>query len=355
MLSKDDVLKVLENVNDPDSGKSITELNMVDNVTVDDGNVTVDITFPSADYPRRVKVSSDVKVSIKKLDNVKSVNLNLSPKAPPKSEQQDNKPKKQTSKPKQPQPTIEKFAKRFIAIASGKGGVGKSTITVNLAASLAKMGHKVGVLDADLYGFSVPRMLGVTGQPMATADNKILPLTSKDNIKVISMGFFVDEDEPVVWRGPLLHKAITQFMADVVWEELDFLLIDLPPGTGDATITIAQSTPSAELMVVTTPQASATHVAGRVAKLAERTNMKVIGVIENMSYYEVNGEREYIFGEGGGKQLAKSLSVPFLGEVSLKKSIRESSDNGQPIATEGDSADVSLFKNLAEQIIRMGG
>jgi len=167
------------------------------------------------------------------------------------------------------------------------------------------------------------------------------------------MGFFIDEDEPVIWRGPLLHKAINQFINDVMWDDLDYLLLDLPPGTGDVTLTLAQSIPSAELLVVTTPQATATHVAGRVAKLAERTHLKVIGVIENMAYFESNGKREYIFGQDGGKNLAKQLGVNLLGEIPLRTSIREGSDSGRPVATDGSPDEIATFEKIARQIESM--
>ncbi|RKX26614.1 MAG: hypothetical protein DRP47_07900 [Candidatus Zixiibacteriota bacterium] len=354
MLSKDDVLKALSAINEPDANKTLTELGMVGNTTVEDGNVTVEIIIPSPDYQRKVKVSHDVKAVIEKLADVKSVDVKLNIKNPQQGEQQNKTPDKQHSQSSKSKPTIKQFAKRYIGVASGKGGVGKSTITANLAVALARMGHKVGVLDADVYGFSIPRMLGVTEQPTAV-DNNLVPPRLNDNLQVISMGFFVNEDEPVIWRGPLLHKAITQFMTDVIWDDLDFLLIDLPPGTGDVSITISQALPSAELLVVTTPQATATHVAGRVAKMATRTKLKVIGVIENMSYYENGDQKEYIFGKDGGKQLAQSLNVPLLGEVPLKKSIRESCDNGQPIVTEGNPSEVSLFMDMAEHLVRLGG
>jgi ATP-binding protein involved in chromosome partitioning len=211
------------------------------------------------------------------------------------------------------------------------------------------MGKKVGLLDADVYGFSIPRMLGVHGQP-TIIDDKIVPLRKGDNLQVVSMGFFVNEDDPVIWRGPMLHKAINQFLTDVMWDDLDYLFLDLPPGTGDVTLTIAQAIPAAELLVVTTPQATATHVAGRVAKLAERTHLRVIGVIENMAYFETNGQREYIFGKNGGKELAKRLGVDLLGEIPLQVSIREGADSGRPAALSGDASQIKLFEEIARAI-----
>ena len=195
-------------------------------------------------------------------------------------------------------------------------------------------------------------MLGVEGEP-TVVDEKIVPLKKDDNLSVISMGFFVNEDEPVIWRGPLLHKAINQFLSDVNWGELDFLFLDLPPGTGDVTLTIAQAVPTAELLVVTTPQQTATHVAGRVARLAEKTNLKVIGVIENMAFYQNGEERDYIFGKDGGKQLAANLNANFLGEIPLMTTLREGADNGKPVAVHGSPEQINLFDGIAANIERL--
>jgi ATP-binding protein involved in chromosome partitioning len=209
--------------------------------------------------------------------------------------------------------------------------VGKSSVTVNLACALAADGHRVGVLDADVWGFSVPRMLGVTGKPVGFND-MILPLESH-GVRVISMGFFVPEETPVIWRGPMLHKAIEQFLGDVYWGELDFLLADLPPGTGDVSISLASFLPGAQMLVVTTPQEAARKVAERAGKMAERTNLRPIGVIENMSWFACPhcGERTPIFGEGGGRQAAETLGVPLLGQIPLEPSLRQGGDVGVPI------------------------
>jgi ATP-binding protein involved in chromosome partitioning len=229
-----------------------------------------------------------------------------------------------------------------IAVASGKGGVGKSSVTVNLAAALAAQGQRVGVLDADVWGFSVPRMLGVTGQPVGFND-MILPLESH-GVKVISMGFFVPEETPVIWRGPMLHKAIEQFLGDVYWGELDFLLADLPPGTGDVSISLASFLPGAQMLVVTTPQDAARKVAERAGRMAERTNLRPLGVIENMSFYVCPhcGEKERIFGSGGGQEAATALSVPLLAEVPLTQPLREGGDSGTPIVVSDPEAPASV-------------
>ncbi|MCX6835869.1 MAG: Mrp/NBP35 family ATP-binding protein [candidate division Zixibacteria bacterium] len=348
MLTEQTVMHVLSGIQDPELKKPLTELDMVRYVRIDDGRVEVGITLTVPGCPLKAKISEDVTSGVKLIEGVKSVNVQFDVMTDEQRARLKEKLGMATA-PGQQTASIVKYAKRFIAVSSGKGGVGKSTVTANIAVALARMGKKVGVLDADVYGFSIPRMLGITGQP-TVIDEKIVPLRMGDNLQVVSMGFFIDEDEAVIWRGPLLHKAINQFINDVMWDNLDYLFLDLPPGTGDVTLTIAQSIPSAELLVVTTPQATATHVAGRVAKLAERTNLKVLGVIENMAYYETNGQREYIFGKDGGKNLAKQLGVDLLGEIPLRTSIREGSDSGRPVASEGTPDEIATFEKIARQL-----
>jgi ATP-binding protein involved in chromosome partitioning len=328
--------------------KPLTELDMIKYVNIEGGDVAVGVTLTVPGCPLKQKISSDVTEGVSLIEGVDSVKVEFGVMT---DEQRDRLKEKLGMAPQaEGQPaTIVNFAKRFIAVSSGKGGVGKSTVTSNLATALARMGKKVGLLDADVYGFSIPRMMGVTGQP-TIIDDKIVPLRKGDNIQIVSMGLFIDEDEPVIWRGPLLHQAINQFLTAVLWDDLDYLLLDLPPGTGDVTLTIAQAIPGAELLVVTTPQATATHVAGRVGKLAEKTNMKLIGVIENMAYYEHDGQREYIFGKDGGKELAASLGVDFVGEIPLMTSIREAADSGQPVALDGTPEQVSTFEAIAKVI-----
>ena len=358
MLNKEAVLKVLSGIDDPELKKSFTELEMVNNIEINGSNVTVEILLTVSVCPMQDKIIDDITSGVKQLDGVESVNVEFGV----MNEEQRNRFKEKLGYTVTPSrkgtpegiPVVTKCAKRYIAIASGKGGVGKSTITVNLAAAIARLGYKVGVLDADVYGFSIPRMLGVTGSP-TSENNRLKPISKNDNLQVISMGFFVNEDDPIIWRGPLLHKAINQFLTLVDWDDLDFMFIDLPPGTGDVTLTIAQAIPTAELIVVTTPQATATHVAGRVAKLAERTKLKVIGVVENMAYYEADGDKDYVFGKDGGKELAKDLGVPMLSEIPLKKSIREGGDNGKPPATHGEPDEILLFESLAKSIQKMPG
>lgn len=351
MPTKEQVMHILSGINDPELKKPLTELDMVRFVDVLGGNVRVGITLTVPGCPLKEKITSDVTTGIKLIPGVESVKVEFDVM---NDEQRMRLRQKLGHAPvegRQPV-SIVNFARRFIAVSSGKGGVGKSTVTTNLAMALAGMGKNVGLLDADVYGFSIPRMLGVSGQP-TIIDDKIVPLRKGDNLQVVSMGFFVNEDDPVIWRGPLLHKAVNQFLTDVMWDDLDYLFLDLPPGTGDVTLTIAQAIPSAELLVVTTPQATATHVAGRVAKLAERTKLQVIGVIENMSYYDNNGKRDYIFGRDGGKRLAERLGVPFLGEIPLESSISEGADTGQPVSIDGTPAQIEMFASIARALEKM--
>jgi ATP-binding protein involved in chromosome partitioning len=241
-----------------------------------------------------------------------------------------------------------------VCIGSGKGGVGKSTITANLAAALAEDGKKVGVLDADVWGYSIPRMFGVGGRPAVSAERKILPLESH-GVKIMSIGFFVEEDSAVVWRGPMLHKALTQFLEDVDWGELDFLLVDLPPGTGDVSMTLAQLLPQARFMIVTTPQPTAQKVARRSAEMAHKVDLEVGGVIENMAAFVTpSGERFQLFGEGGGQELADELDVPLLAKVPLTMPLREQSDAGTPLVfTDPDDPAAQAVRQAARGLIAM--
>src|SRR5207253_2644319 len=230
---------------------------------------------------------------------------------------------------------------RVLAIASGKGGVGKSTLTVNLAVALSQLGQRVGVLDADVYGHSIPHMLGVRQKPVVV-DKMIVPPV-KDGLKLMSIGFFLEENSPVMWRGPMLHRALEQFLSDVHWGELDALFVDMPPGTGDVSISLGQLLPRAEAVVVTTPQPLAQEVAVRAALMAQKTNMRVIGVIENMT--------SEVFGTGGGERLAEQMGVPLLGKVPLDARLRECGDRGEPlVAVEPDSIAAQAVWEIADAI-----
>jgi ATP-binding protein involved in chromosome partitioning len=249
---------------------------------------------------------------------------------------------------------------RVIGVSSGKGGVGKSSVTVNVAVALAGAGHSVAILDADVYGFSVPAMLGLAGTPamsggLTMSDGKVQPPTAF-GVRVMSMGFFANEDQPVIWRGPMLHKALEQFLGDVDWGSPDFLLVDMPPGTGDVALSMSQYLPASEVYVVTTPQVAAKRVAQRSAYMARKLNLPLRGVIENMSWFSApDGSRYEIFGSGGGTQLAQELGVPLLGQVPLVAAIREGGDSGQPIVVAEPSSEAAeAFKSIARQIVELG-
>ena len=236
-------------------------------------------------------------------------------------------------------------------IASGKGGVGKSSVTTNLAVALAQRGRDVAVIDADVWGFSIPRMLGVE-HPPAVIDSMLVPPTGAGGVRCISMGFFAKEDQPVIWRGPMLHKALEQFLTDVFWDEPDFLLVDLPPGTGDISLSLAQFLPHAEFYVVTTPQPAAQRVAQRAGFMAQKVNLGIKGVIENMSWFTGDdGKRYELFGAGGGDDLAERLEVPLLGQVPFVTALRAGGDSGHPIVlTEPDSEAAQAFARIAERV-----
>jgi ATP-binding protein involved in chromosome partitioning len=243
---------------------------------------------------------------------------------------------------------------RVVGVASGKGGVGKSSVTVNLAIALARSGHAVGILDADVYGFSVPKMLGGGDHPVVLGD-LVVP-TSVHGVRCLSMGYFVPEDQPVIWRGPMLHKAIEQFVADAWWGRPDFLLVDMPPGTGDVTLSLAQVMPRAEVLVVTTPQSAAERVAQRAAYAARKLKLAVRGVVENMSWFTADdGTRYELFGNGGGAQLAKDLGVPLLGQVPFVPAMREGGDAGTPVTvSDPDSEASAAFSALADRLVALG-
>ena len=342
MVTEEQVREALRNVLDPEIGKPIEDIGMLKAIEVEDGSVRVDVLITIEGCPLKDRITQDVTAAVRPLEGVDRVDVALSP----MSQEQREALVQQLrggQAPAAPQSRIS-FAPStsIIAVASGKGGVGKSSVTVNLAVSLAAEGHRVGVLDADVWGFSVPRMMGVGGKPVGFND-MIMPLESY-GVKIISMGFFVPEETPVIWRGPMLHKAIEQFLGDVYWGDLDFLLCDLPPGTGDVSISLASFLPGASMLVVTTPQEAARKVAERAGKMAERTSLRPIGVIENMSFYVCPhcGERDEIFGAGGGLEAAQTLGVPLLAQVPLMPAMREGGDTGRPIVITDPEAPASV-------------
>jgi ATP-binding protein involved in chromosome partitioning len=334
--SQDAITAALAKVDDPEIRKPITELGMVESVTVGAGGavaVAVLLTVPGC--PMKEQLTRDVTAAVTTVEGVTSVDVRLGVMSD--AQRGELRTKLRGDAPANEIPFAQPGSRtRVYAVASGKGGVGKSSVTVNLAAALAGRGLSVGVLDADIYGFSVPRMLGVTTKP-TQVDQMIMPPIAH-GVKVISIGMFTPGNTAVVWRGPMLHRALQQFLADVFWGDLDVLLMDLPPGTGDIAISVAQLVPSAELLVVTTPQLAAREVAERAGSIALQTHQQIVGVVENMSWLELpDGARMELFGSGGGQAVADSLAtstgtrVPLLGQIPIDQRVREGGDDGDPV------------------------
>ncbi len=352
-VSEEQVRQALRNVLDPEIGRPIEDIGMLSGIHVDDGNVRVDVLITIEGCPLKDRITSDVTQALAPLEGVRSVDVSLSPMSEQQRAELVSKLRGGAAPQQQQRTFFTDGETSVIAVASGKGGVGKSSVTVNLACALAADGYRVGILDADVWGFSVPRMMGVSGQPVGF-NEMILPLESH-GVKVISMGFFVPEETPVIWRGPMLHKAIEQFLGDVYWGDLEFLLCDLPPGTGDVSISLASFLPGASMLVVTTPQEAARKVAERAGKMAERTQLRPIGVIENMSWFVCPhcGERERIFGEGGGQEAADTLGVPLLAQVPLVPDVRHGGDIGAPIVvTDPDSPAGEALRTAGRELAR---
>jgi ATP-binding protein involved in chromosome partitioning len=344
----DQVNRALATVNDPEIRKPITDLGMVKNIDISpDGTVRVDVYLTVAGCPLRDTITRDVTAAVSGIEGVSRVRVELDVMSDEQRKALQTQLRGGKPAPEIPfsQPTS---LTRVYAVASGKGGVGKSSVTVNLAAALAATGAKVGIADADIYGHSVPRMLGVTGLP--TQVEKMIMPPSAHGIKVISIGMFTKGNSPVVWRGPMLHRALQQFLADVYWGDLDVLLLDLPPGTGDMAISVAQLLPNAELLVVTTPQMAAAEVAERAGAISTQTHQRIVGVIENMSYLVCPhcGEHTDVFGSGGGETVAQALtritgtSVPLLGQIPIDVRLREGGDQGRPLVLSDPDSPASL-------------
>ena len=360
-MSPDVVQKALDGVLDPEIRRPITELDMVRDVRIADStasaggyDVTVVIALTTSGCPLRDTITRDVTAAVSALDGVASVAVEMTVMTDDERTALRTKLRGGTAEPVIPFSQPGNLT-RVIAVASGKGGVGKSSVTANLAAAMAADGLKVGVLDADVYGFSIPRMLGVE-HPPTKVETMILPPVAKD-VKVISIGMFAEPGRPVIWRGPMLHRALQQFLADVFWGDLDVLLLDLPPGTGDMAISVAQLLPSAELLVVTTPQLAAAEVAERAGIMSQQTNQQVIGVVENMSWLEQpDGSRLEVFGSGGGQRVADRLTellggpVPLLGQVPLDVALREGGDSGVPVVLDGDTSSAAVLRDIARTL-----
>ncbi|NMF31422.1 Mrp/NBP35 family ATP-binding protein [Corynebacterium ammoniagenes] len=334
-LTESAVRSALSRVEDPEIGKPITELNMVNTVEVDGQDVSVEILLTIAGCPMKDTINTNVRAAIEDIEGVGNVNVTLGSMT---DEQRLELKKQLRGSAQDPEIPFSKpdSTTRVFAVASGKGGVGKSSMTVNLAAALQAQGFKVGVVDADIYGHSVPGQLGSTAGPTVLDDEMLLPPIAH-GIKHISIGQFVQGNAPIVWRGPMLHRALQQFLTDVFWGDLDFLLLDLPPGTGDVALSVAQLIPNAELLVVTTPQAAAAEVAERAGSISQQTSQRVAGVIENMSAMVMpDGSTVDVFGSGGGQVVADRLTtllgyeVEQLGQVPLEPALRVDGDAGTP-------------------------
>ena len=364
-LTRDDILTALEPVQDPEIQRSIVELDMVRGITIDGSHVRVGVALTIAGCPLRAEITSRVTAAVAPLPGVERVDVDLT--VMTDEERTALRTKLQgAGGGHQPEamghaegreiPTTTAGPRtRVIGIASGKGGVGKSSVTVNLAVALAAKGHTVGLLDADVYGFSIPKMLGIDQDPVQI-DGMVIPPVGH-GVKCISVGLLVESDEtPVMWRGPMLHKMLEEFLTRVHWDEPDYLLFDMPPGTGDVALSMHNYLPQAELIVVTTPQPAAQRVAQRAATMAAKVNTPVMGVVENMSWFTGDDGRRYeLFGSGGGQELAAKLGVPLIGQVPLVAAVREGGDVGVPIVVSDPGGEAALaFEHIASWVEAKG-
>jgi len=342
-LNASSVLEVLKPVQDPELRKSLVELNMIRNVKIEDGNVSFTLVLTTPACPLRQFIVEDCERAIKTLPGVNKIDVEVTAETP----QQKSLPDR----------TGIAGVKNIVAVSSGKGGVGKSSVAVNVAVALAQAGAKVGLIDADIYGPNAPTMLGLEGVGVTVrqgAQGEIIEPAFNHGVKLVSMGFLIDKDQPVIWRGPMLNGVIRQFLYQVEWGELDYLIVDMPPGTGDAQLTMAQAVPMAGVVIVTTPQTVALLDSRRGLKMFQQLGVKVLGIVENMSYFIPPDmpDRHYdIFGSAGGEKTAKELNVPLLGCVPLEIPLREGGDSGVPIvAGNPDSASAKALRAIAEQI-----
>ncbi|UCF59828.1 MAG: Mrp/NBP35 family ATP-binding protein [Anaerolineaceae bacterium] len=314
-LSTEDIESALRKVNDPELGKDLVSLGMIKDLAVEDGKVTFTIELTTPACPLRSQIEADARQAVESLPGVSEVEIHLTSDVPIDDQIQDR---------------LQRPIRNSIAIASGKGGVGKSTVAVNVAVVLANLGSRVGLLDADIYGPNIPTMMGVDTIP-APEDNKLLPAEAY-GVKLMSIGFLVQPGQPLIWRGPMLHSAIQQFINDVKCGELDYLIIDLPPGTGDAQLSLAQSIPLSGGVIVTLPQKVSIEDARRGLEMFRVMDIPILGIVENMSYLELaDGSRMDVFGQGGGEQLAQVTMVPFIGAIPLDPTVREGGDVGVPV------------------------
>ena len=350
MPTQEQISEILGQVQDPELHRGLNELNMVRNIAIDGRRVSVLVALTIPGCPLKSYFQEVIPAKlIEAFSDIEHVAVELTSMTEEERQAVIGGVRNESPAPfaRSDSPT------QVIAVGSGKGGVGKSTTTVNLAASLAKLGHTVGLLDADVWGFSIPRMLGVHERP-TVVDDMIMP-PEMFGVKIVSIGLFTTEDNPVVWRGPMLHKALQQFLTDVHWDEPEYLLVDLPPGTGDVSISIAQFLPGANMVIVTTPQAVAEKVAQRAGFMAEKTGLRVAGVVENMSYFRGDDGKIYnIFGSGGGAALAERLRVPLLGEIPIDPELRRFADSGAPIVLQNPDSEVAQkLDEFAKELVNL--
>lgn len=343
-MDKEQIVKALEKVYDPELNRNLVELNMIKNILEEDGNVKIEVALTTIGCPMKNKMEDDIIKEISSLEGVKSVEVKF-------GEMTEEEKDKLFGQPE----SLNSFENTTIlAIGSGKGGVGKSTVTANLAVTLSHMGYKVGLIDADILGYSIPQILGIKQERATAIDERTIIPVEIEGVKVMSMGNLVGEDEALVWRGPVLSGILNQFLTEVYWGELDYLLLDLPPGTGDIPLSIMQEVKEAKFLIVTTPQITAKGVAKRLGIMANKTNTEIVGVIENMSYFICDNcdEKHYIFGSGEGENLSKELGVDFLGEIPLLKEIRVGSDKGVILTSDLNSDIGKIYKQISEKIVK---
>ena len=339
LVTKEMVLAVLRKVQEPELKKDLVSLNMIDAVVIEGDRVSFRIILTTPACPLKTKIESEARSAVLTIPGVKNVEIKMDSNVPNDGRTRG---------------LIQLPIRNAVAIASGKGGVGKSTVAVNIAVALAQAGASVGLLDADIYGPNIATMTGVDKLPPATKE-KLVPAEAY-GVKMISIGFLVKPDQPLIWRGPMLHSAIRQFLSDVEWGELDYLIVDLPPGTGDAALSLTQSLPLSGGVIVTLPQLVSREDARRGMEMFRQLNVPILGVIENMSYLELpDGSRLDIFGTGGGEQLAKEGNVPFLGNIPMDAKVREGGDNGKPVILEhpkspAATALISIAEKIAAKI-----
>lgn len=372
-IEEREVIAALGRVNDPQLHESLVVLNMVKSIEIDGRAVRLEIALPAPGQAHQSRLDVDIKGELLPL-GVEDVEIAFVPMSDrdrealqarlhgagtaaagmhgPAAPASPGGPASPFEELPSPLMALEGDT-RIIAISSGKGGVGKSSLTANLAVALSQLGKRVAVIDADVYGFSIPKMLGIDQEP--SVENERISPPEAEGVKVVSMGFFIEEDQAVVWRGPMLHKALEQFITDVEWGEPEFLLIDMPPGTGDISLSVSQFLPRAEVVVVTTPQPAAQRVAQRAAAMARKVDMSVIGVIENMSWFTGDDKKRYeIFGEGGGEALAADLGVPLLGRVPIEDGLRTGSDLGKPVVAASPDSEASVaIREIAERLMEL--